>query len=325
MAAACNRADTDREAREAAAELRTAASAAGERLADGWLTTKVQAQFFADDDIKARYIDVTTRDGVVTIKGHVENEQVRQQVLQIAKNTDGVRQVQDQLLVGQPANVFETGDQPVATGGSADGALGPNTAAPPVLDDSAIATSIQAKYFRDSGIKARDIAVESRNGVVTLRGRVASDSERAQALILARMTEGVQRVEDALTVDASLALPSATGTAGAQPVPSTPITPSTQAAPATPNGQTAAGSAVPSPAAPAAAAAPDTSAESRIRQQLSTDARLKGHQIDVSVKAGVALIQGTVPDQASKQRVLTIVRQSEGVVQVVDRITVARK
>ena len=34
---------------------------AGDRLADGWLTAKVQAKFFADDDIKARYIDVATR------------------------------------------------------------------------------------------------------------------------------------------------------------------------------------------------------------------------------------------------------------------------
>src|SRR5688572_564920 len=51
--AACNRADTSREAREAAAEVRTVAARAGERLADSWLTAKVQAKFFADDDVKA--------------------------------------------------------------------------------------------------------------------------------------------------------------------------------------------------------------------------------------------------------------------------------
>src|SRR5688572_12821208 len=91
--AGCNRADADREAREtagevrtaatrAAGEVRTAAAEAGDRLADGWLMTKVQAKYFADEDIKARYIDVSARDGVVTLKGYVQSEQARQEAVQ---------------------------------------------------------------------------------------------------------------------------------------------------------------------------------------------------------------------------------------------------
>jgi len=37
-----------------------------------------------------------------------------------------------------------------------------------------------------------------------LKGSVGSESERQQALLLARATPGVQRVEDYLTVDAGL-------------------------------------------------------------------------------------------------------------------------
>ena len=62
----------------------------------------------------------------------------------------------------------------------------------------------QAKYFLDPAIKERNIRVELANGVITLRGQVASENERAQALTLARSTPGVQRVEDYLTVDAAL-------------------------------------------------------------------------------------------------------------------------
>jgi osmotically-inducible protein OsmY len=301
---ACNRADTDREAREAAKELRAAAATAGDRLADSWLTTKVQAQFFADDDIKSRYISVTSRDGVVTLKGHVENEAVRLQALQIAGNTDGVRRIQDELLVGRPATNTMTWPEPEprpeATTGA--GAVSPATA--PARDDAHIVAAIQARYFLDRGVKARDIEVDSKSGIVTLRGRVASDSERTQALILARMTEGVQRVEDGLTVDASLAAAQSTGTAGVLPSSAPP-----------------AGSLTGAPATPSA----DTSMESRIKERLSADARLKASQVEVTAKDGVVLVQGTVPDQASKQRALTIARQSEGVVQVVDRIAVAKK
>ena len=70
---ACNRADTDETARRAASEAREIAGRAGEQLADSWLATKVQAQFFADDDVKARDISVSARDGVVTLAGTVDS------------------------------------------------------------------------------------------------------------------------------------------------------------------------------------------------------------------------------------------------------------
>ena len=290
-APACNHADANREAREAAAEVRTVASAAGVRLADSWLTTKVQAQFFADDDIKARYITVTTRDGVVTLKGYVESDDVRRQALQIANNTDGVRQIQDQLLVGRPGTAGFEAPTPVATGGGDP--VVPVT--PTAIDDATIATSIQAQYFLESAVKGRDITVGSKGGVVTLRGRVGSDYERAQALVLARTTEGVQRVEDGLTVDASLAATQPTGTSGV--LPSTSVPGATTATPIVPSAE--------------------ASIEQRLRKQISG--------VEITVTDGVVLLQGTVPDQASKQRALKTAREAEGVVQVVDRLTIAKK
>ena len=213
LAVACNRTQTNREAERAAEEVQAAAETAGERLetagekiADGWLTAKIQAQFFADEDVKSRYINVTTRDGVVKLKGFVASDDARRQVLEITRNTDGVKQVDDrELLVGRPASEsFEVvtlppSPPPIATTGVAP-------AAPlPTPDDSTVVSLVQAKYYLDPTIKARQIDVTAANGVVTLKGQVASEGERAQALSLARSTQGVQRVEDALAVDASLA------------------------------------------------------------------------------------------------------------------------
>ena len=87
---------------------------------------------------------------------------------------------------------------PTATTG-----VSPAAPAPP-LDDATVVSLVQAKYFLDPMIKTRNISVELSNGVITLRGQVASEHERAQALLLARSTPGVQRVEDYLTVDAAL-------------------------------------------------------------------------------------------------------------------------
>ena len=211
-AVACNRTQTNREAERAAEEVQAAAETAGakletagEKLADGWLTAKIQAQFFADDDVKSRYINVTTRDGVVKLKGFVASDDARRQVLEITRNTDGVRQIDDrELLVGRPAN--ESFDivarppslPPVATTGVAP------VAPLPAPDDSTVVSLVQARYYLDPTLKTRQIDVTSANGVVTLKGQVASEGERAQALSLARSTQGVQRVEDALTVEAGI-------------------------------------------------------------------------------------------------------------------------
>ena len=96
-----DQARTERDAERATEQVKAAAEQAGDRLADGWLTTKIQAQFFADDDIKSRFLNVSTRDGVVKLKGFVESDDARRQVLEIARNTDGVKEVDDrQLLIG---------------------------------------------------------------------------------------------------------------------------------------------------------------------------------------------------------------------------------
>jgi hyperosmotically inducible protein len=305
--AACNRTETKQDAREAAAEVKAVAARAGERLADGWVTAKVQAKFFGDDDIKARYIDVSTRDGTVTLKGFVESDAVRQEALQIARATDGVQQVNDQLLIGQaPQNV---GTRGVLSGPAAADVQPPDGAR---IDDSTVTSLIQAKYFVDPSIKMRNVDVSVSRGVVTLRGQVASDTERAQALLLARMTHGVQRVEDSLTVDASLAeaSPSAGGPSQAAALSATPI-PGANAATGTPAAIGTSG-----------LHTADAGLEDTLESRLAGDARLKSASIEVSARDGVVLLQGQVATPAAKQRALALARETDGVVQVVDRLTV---
>lgn len=204
-ALACDRAQTGRDVERAAEQVKGAAEQAGDKLADGWLTTKIQAQFFADEDIKSRYITVSSRDGVVRLKGFVEGDDVRRQVLEITKNTDGVKQVDDrELLVGRPVHEFATTSLPEAQTPVATTGVDSAVTRPAPTDDASVASMVQAGYFLDPMIKLRHIDVQSMNGVVTLKGQIASEMERAQALILARSAPGVVRVEDYLTVEVGL-------------------------------------------------------------------------------------------------------------------------
>jgi len=291
-ASACNRADTDENARRAAAGMREAAVRAGDRLADSWLTTKIQAQYFADEDIKARYINVFTREGVVTLKGHVDSARAREQALNIARYTDGVRRVEDQL-VGASATAGAAPETLAADHrGSAvatSGTVPPADAGADRMDDASVTSRVQAKYFLDPSVKARQIEVETRERVVTLRGEVASDNERAQALLLARTTEGVERVEDALTVNAALA--------GGELVPVQP--------PAPPHSD-------------------DEALVARVQSRWSAEPDLQALSIQATAKDGVLLVEGTLPTAAARQRAIAVARGTDGVVQVVDRTRVTR-
>jgi len=208
---ACSREESRREVREgvaqASAGVRNAASEAADRIGDGWITTRIQAQYFADKDVHARYIDVGTRDGRVTLRGYVESRAVLDHVASIAAHTEGVTAVDNQLKIGQaPADVVDrarsaAADAAIATSGRVEAAA---ERAVPAIDDARITTTIQARYFIDDRVKARRIDVDTQAGVVTVRGAVASEDERALALRIARETEGVGRVEDALTVDAAV-------------------------------------------------------------------------------------------------------------------------
>jgi len=192
-AAACNQADRRADVGAAAAEVKTAAAIAGDQLADGWLTTKIQAQFFADKDIKGRYVNVSTHDGVVTLTGRVEDANAREQALAIAKSTDGVTRVVNQLAIG-----------PLS------GARG----VPEQIDSAWITTKIQARYFVDRDVNGRNVHVTADNGVVTLYGRVQNEGERAKAIAIARETSGVSHVDDRLVAQPSSSTPGAVPTAG---------------------------------------------------------------------------------------------------------------
>jgi len=283
----CSRAETSQQTQRAADEVKTVAARAGDKLSDGWLTTRIQAQYFADDQIKARYVDVSTHDKVVTIKGYVESPAARERALQIARSTDGVRQVNDQILIGQSPRAFEPplpvpNQEPVAT----SGVTPPSASTTAPIDDGQLTSSIQAKYFLDPTIKGRRVEVDARGGVVTLSGEVASEGERAQALLLARSTQGVQRVEDHLTVNA-----------GADP-------------------------AAPNPQVSAPLPSDDATVAGTIKSQFSADPQLT--VVDVTVQEGVAQLQGTVPSTAARQKAVDLARNTDGVTQVVDRLRIRR-
>jgi len=71
----------------------------GEAVTDTWITTKVKWFFMGDDLLKGSHIDVDTKDRVVTLNGTVKTETGRKQAVRLARETDGVTKVVDNLKI----------------------------------------------------------------------------------------------------------------------------------------------------------------------------------------------------------------------------------
>lgn len=68
------------------------------------------------------------------------------------------------------------------------------------MSDSAITTSVKTKLIANNEVKARNIDVNTEEGVVYLMGRVDSQSEKATAERIARDCDGVTKVVNHLEV-----------------------------------------------------------------------------------------------------------------------------
>jgi hyperosmotically inducible protein len=83
----------------AKARATTERNAAGGAISDSWITTKIHARFAEDDVVNGRRIDVDTRDGVVALKGSVGSTLERDRAEGLARSTDGVKRVINNLMV----------------------------------------------------------------------------------------------------------------------------------------------------------------------------------------------------------------------------------
>jgi hyperosmotically inducible protein len=90
-------------AREVGAKIgeQTAAAAgqARDAINEGALTAKIKAKMALDDTVKALDIDVDTAGTTVTLSGIVATEAQRKKALELARDTEGVKRVVDQLQV----------------------------------------------------------------------------------------------------------------------------------------------------------------------------------------------------------------------------------
>ena len=66
---------------------------------DAGLTTKVKTNLTADETVKAASIDVGVQKKIVTLSGTVDTPAVKERAVAVARQTDGVADVVDQMTI----------------------------------------------------------------------------------------------------------------------------------------------------------------------------------------------------------------------------------
>lgn len=254
------------------------------RASNGWITTKIQAQYYLDRGLKGRNIEVETANGTVSLTGSVENERARQRAVEIARTTEGVRRIEDRLQITGGA---------VGTGGQTPAGRDQERPVIGAVTDAGITMTIQSKYFLDEDVKGRNIDVDTASGIVTLTGTVESEGERQQALAIARGTNGVRGVVDQLKI--------------------VPPAPSAGAGPRTGRQPT------PREFGPAVN---DAWIATKIQSKYFIDPQVKGLDITVTSKEGIVTLKGEVSNHQAHARAIELARDTNGVKNVIDQLRV---
>ncbi|PKO91032.1 MAG: transporter [Betaproteobacteria bacterium HGW-Betaproteobacteria-1] len=75
------------------------ADEAGVVIDDTVITTKVKSAFMAEPGLQSLQISVDTMNGVVTLSGTADSQENSDKAQQLASNTEGVKEVKNQLVV----------------------------------------------------------------------------------------------------------------------------------------------------------------------------------------------------------------------------------
>jgi hyperosmotically inducible protein len=174
--------------------LGTAVFLVGCSQSDSGISSSVKSRLVADEMVKARDIDVDTRDRVVTLTGTVQSPAEENRALEIARGTNGVADVVDKMsVVSGELGAAPTTGLDTAPAASIRGAV----------SDATITSDVKARLLADSDVSGLRIDVGTHDHVVTLSGTVASAAQKSRAVELAGKADSVVRVEDNLLVKES--------------------------------------------------------------------------------------------------------------------------
>jgi hyperosmotically inducible protein len=152
-----------------------AGATATREVTDSWLTLQTKLALFADERVSSGDVHVTTRRGVITLRGKVDSEAEQWAAEEIARTVEGAQDVSNQLAVVPQAERKAVARQ-----------------------DHQVVKDVKQGIKNDTSLKKARIHVRAENGIVTLTGKAPSLETSVRASEVARRVPGVRAVRNEL-------------------------------------------------------------------------------------------------------------------------------
>jgi osmotically-inducible protein OsmY len=150
---------------------------------DTWISMKVKAALLYRRNVSGTKTEVYVKDGMVTLKGVAANQAQKDLTTEYAKDIDGVKGVENQIVVSK--SLETTGE----TAGEK-------------IDDASITAQVKASLLAHRSTSVLKTKVTTNDGVVTVSGQARNDAEKALVTKLVTDINGVQSVVNSMTVEA---------------------------------------------------------------------------------------------------------------------------
>jgi osmotically-inducible protein OsmY len=156
----------------------------GGRLSDGLQSTRIETAYLFDKQISTFDVDVDVVGGVAYVFGYVPDVLHRDRALKIARETAGIKDTVDLLIVDANYKMRPAGER---TAGQS-------------MKDFWTARAIKAELLASPRVSGTTVGTEVYDGVVTLRGSVKDLRQKQAAEEIASRATGVKAVRNDIIV-----------------------------------------------------------------------------------------------------------------------------
>lgn len=159
-----------------------------QRFDDATLAATVKSKLLWNSNTEGLDIKVNAANGTVSLTGTAQSAEAKELAGRLAANTDGVREVNNQLSVSASDSTAAKAQNAADDAGAA-------------ISDAWITSKVKSSFIYSRNLDGLGISVDTQKGVVSLSGNVLSNAEKQLAIETARNIRGVRSVNaDALNV-----------------------------------------------------------------------------------------------------------------------------
>jgi osmotically-inducible protein OsmY len=147
---------------------------------DAWLRDKVKATLLFHRSVSAAKTEDDVKDGIVTLRGQAVSPAQKELTTEYAKDVEGVKDVKNEMTVAKTSKRTRTVGEKI--------------------DDVSITAQVKMTLLFHRSTSAVNTKVETKRGVVTLRGKAKNAAEKDLVTRLVNDVNGVKSVKNRMTI-----------------------------------------------------------------------------------------------------------------------------